>query len=490
MAPQTPQKAKTTRRRTVEVGATSLPSSLGKTARSKTVPSQTEKGQDIAKPSTQFINTDLRALRNSTTPTAAVRLLARINGTVSAAVFDFVQIACTDHTVMAYDSVTHEFSPEGTLLAKSIIARLDTLYDYVEGYGDKQPIEGLKESMLREVVLTGALAAELVLDKSRLPDRIHLVPYESIRFKSDGNGGRYPTQQVGGGEPVDLDLPTFFIGESNREAALAYVYSMLEASVEDAYIYTTFLQDLVRGVRRSGNNRMVVTLNHEKVYATCPANIRSDQKKLKSYMDGILSDFTDLINGLEPEDVLVMYDTGEADLLTANGEKADYTALMNALSGNLATSLKTSPSILGLRINGSQSLSNTESLVFLKVAAALQKPVATVLSRAITLACRLYGVDVYVKFGFKPIHLRPELELEAFRTMEQARVIELLSLGFYTDDEASMILTGRPRPPGAPALSGTMFATGSAKAMAEKASPNQGAQEKAMQPDTPSNAPD
>ncbi len=493
MAAQNPQKKAargagggSSRQRTVPVGATNLPTSV-KAAKAQTKAAQTEKGQQIST-LTSYLNKDLRSLRTSSVPTEAVRIMARLNGTVSSAVFSFVQVALTEHTITAYDSVTHEFSLEGALLAKSILARFDTLYDYTEGFGDKQGVSSMKESMLREVVLTGAVAGELVLDKTRLPDRIHVIAYETLRMISDGAGGRYPQQQSSNGDPVDLDIPTFILAESNKESAYAYVYSMLEASIEDAYIYNGFLQDMVRSIRRSGNNRLVVSIDYAKVLNGAPAPIKADPKKIQQYMNEQLEAITAVIDSLEPEDALVIYDTSTAEVLDAKGEKQDSTQMMNALSGNLATSLKTSPSILGLRINGSQSLSNTESLVFLKVARALQIPVEVVLSRMLTLACRLYGLDVYIKFAFEPIDLRPDLELEAFRVMKQSRVLEQLSYGFISDDEAAMILTGNPRPAGAPPLSGTMFLQGAAnasKTMAEKASPNQGAQEKAMQPDTP-----
>lgn len=485
MAAQTPAKPRTSRSKTVPVGETSLPKGIGGAAKAKTKAGQTEAGTQISQ-LTSYLNKDLRSLRSSSVPTEAVRILARMNGTVSAAVFSFVQVANTDHKILAYDSVTHEFSMEGSLLAQSILARFDTLYDYSEGFGDKQSLGSLKETLLREAVLTGADAAELVLDKQRLPDRLNVIAYETLRMVSDGKGGRYPEQQTSG-DPIKLDIPTFFVAESNREAAYAYVFSMLEAAIEDAYIYNGFLQDMVRAVRRSGGNRLVVTLDTAKVIGTMNAAERNDPKKVKAYLEANLATFTSIINALEPEDALVVYDTGKAELLDSKGDKADYTYLMNALSGNLATSLKTSPSILGLRINGSQSLSNTESLVFLKVAAALHLPVETVLSRALTLACRLYGLDVYVNFKFEPIDLRPELELEAFKTMKQARVIEQWGLGLLSDDQAAMILTGKPRAPGAPALSGTMFHKKSGATstdMASKASPNNGAQEQAMQPDT------
>ena len=158
-------------------------------------------------------------------------------------------------------------------------------------------------------------------------------------------------------------------------------------------------------------------------------------------------------------------------------------------SSLLATSVKTHPSILGLRLGGSQSLSNTESLIFIKGAKALQLPVQLIFSRALTLATRLYGADIYVNFSFKPIDLRPEQELEAFRTMRQQNMIQALSMGWVTDDEASHMLGYGPRAPGAPDLSGTMFYDNKgAFESALKASPNDDPQGRALQPDTPQKA--
>ena len=55
------------------------------------------------------------------------------------------------------------------------------------------------------------------------------------------------------------------------------------------------------------------------------------------------------------------------------------------------------------------------------------------------------------------IDLRPESELAGFRSQQQARILEQLSLGLITDDEASVALTGKPAPAGMAQLSGTMF---------------------------------
>lgn len=123
--------------------------------------------------------------------------------------------------------------------------------------------------------------------------------------------------------------------------------------------------------------------------------------------------------------------------------------------------------------------------MFLKVARGIQRPIEEVMSRILTLAVRLYGVDAYVKFRFEGINLRPEDELEAFKTMKQDRVFNLLSEGFLTDEEAAHELGTGPRAPGAPPLSGTGFNRSSGGIDAEDASPNTDPQGNALQPDTP-----
>ena len=108
------------------------------------------------------------------------------------------------------------------------------------------------------------------------------------------------------------------------------------------------------------------------------------------------------------------------------------------------------------------------------------------MSRALTLGVRLFGQNAYVVFEFEPIDLRPENETEAFKTMKQARILEQLSIGLITDDEAFIHLGIEYAPPGYTPLSGTGFYQGSSsKEQAEKASPNSDPQGKALQSDAP-----
>ena len=109
------------------------------------------------------------------------------------------------------------------------------------------------------------------------------------------------------------------------------------------------------------------------------------------------------------------------------------------------------------------------------------------MSKALTLGCRLMGSLVYVEFKMDSINLRPESELAAFRTMEMDRDLRLLSLGLITDLEFSVRQGLGTLPAGYKPLSGTGFYE-SKSVDASKATPNNGAQEKALTPDTPSKA--
>jgi hypothetical protein len=428
----------------------------------------------------------VRNLRQTNRIVEAIRLACRFDGTLSTAIYDLVQVANSGLQLKAYNSQTHEFDPEGTKVSRSVLSLMDTVYDYTKGFVDRRSVDSLLETALREVVVTGAISGELVLNKARFPDKIQLVPFETLAWRSRGDGSKFPVQRGVGTSDIPLDIPNFWVIESHLGADSPYPRSMMEAGLSTTFYYAEFIEDMRRAVRRTGHSRMVAQINAERVRAAAPKEAQDSEQKMQAYMESVRQELQSVISAMEPEDALVVYDVADVKDLTSRGEKSDYSELMQTLAGMAATSLKSHPSILGLRIEGSQSLSNTESLVFLQVARAAQKAVATFFSRALTLATRLYGVDSYVKCRFAPVNLRPEDELEAFKTMRQTRVLEQLSLGLISDGEAQEELGLPPKPAGSPLLSGTMFMAPN-NTRANEVSPNTDPMGRALQPDTPNN---
>jgi hypothetical protein len=140
-----------------------------------------------------------------------------------------------------------------------------------------------------------------------------------------------------------------------------------------------------------------------------------------------------------------------------------FKGVQELLNAKLATGAKTLPSVLG-HGSGSQNIASSETLLAMKTADGLiRKKLNEIYSRGMTLGVRLFGLDVSIEFRYDDIDLRPQIELEAFKAQRQARIIEQLSFGMITDEEACLDLTGTLPPPGMPKLSGTMFSAGNSR---------------------------
>lgn len=434
-----------------------LPRRLGGAARTATPASAVQQGQPLARDSLNRSNVPLASYRGTRSAPELMRLLAAGDPLVSTALLNLLSMADSGYKVTAFTTFTQEFSPEGLRAAETIISGLDTTWDASKGFSQKRSLASTIETALREVSLTGGVIAELILDKYRLPDRIVIADYSELVWKSDGKGGVYPAQKPKTGEERDLDHPNIFVAESVKSAAERYASPLMSSGVQALWQYTSYLEDSWRTLRKAGEPRLTASLNYEMLVRSAPAEVQSDPAKLAAYLEDARSQIEQLLTGLNPEDSVVSYDLLTIGKLDANNEKRDFAQLLETMSGIAASGLKSSTTLMGLRGGGSQNVASSETLLALKTARRLQLPVEEVLSKALTLAVRLLGIDVYVEFRFKPIELRPTSELASFRSMDQARILELLSLGRLNDAEAQSELGLGSLPDGAEQLSGTGF---------------------------------
>lgn len=414
----------------------------------------------LSNSNSSYFNADVSQLRQAGSDLEAIRQLARVNGDVSATVSAMVRCANTEIKYRVFDA-THQLSPDGYTLLMSILNRLETQFDYSTGFDNRQSVKGVVETLLRSVVLTGAAAAELTLDKARLPYALKTVSVEKVLWvvstKADGvNQGLFPRVKGSKGD-IDLDIPTFLYASLDHDPTSAYSYSPLEPSTGAAIFHAEVIQDLRRVVTRTGHSRLLVTLDYEQLIKSAPLELRGESVKLSAWVEGVRSNIASEIEKLSPESALVTFSSVTAEYLASTvGGGSDYTGLIGIIDSVLATSLKIPMSCLG-KGNGTQNSSSVESLLFIKQCAGLHAPVETVLSRALTLACRLVGFDGYVRANFSDINLRPSLECESFISMAQAKILERLSLGFITDSEAAQELGTGPLSPEFQPLSGTGF---------------------------------
>jgi hypothetical protein len=407
----------------------------------------------------RLANTDITTLRTGQTTFKVISDFVRASPDLSAAVTACVRTGVTS----GYTAVAK--NPDGTVNAEAtgalaqIITRLNVLNDYSIGFDDSQSIRALSETWALEILKTGAMCAELVLDKSRLPSKIQAISESQIKLYPSKDGKRMVPKQYLAGATIDLDIPTFFRVTLDQDVTEAYAASPLESAIQAVLFSAEFMNDIRRVVKKAVHPRVILTIDEEKFRKSIPQDIAYEQDKIVEYRNQVVANVQDMLSGLSPEDAIVVFDSMGIEVMDHGNTNLgkEYEVLQSLGDAKLASGAKVLPTILG-HSNGTASVASAEVLLFLKhVEGTIWAKLNEMFSKVFTLAVRLLGHDVYVEFKYDAIELKPEGELEAFRAMKQSRILDLLSLGFKSDEEASIELTGHLPPATFKPLSGTGF---------------------------------
>lgn len=405
----------------------------------------------------RLATTDITNYRGGSTTSKVLRDFAQASPELSSAIFSYLRVGITAGYTAVARNLDGTANPEATATLQQIINRLDVLPSYLEGFNGVASLVSLSESLAKELLFEGAMSGELVLDKTLLPARIQPLSVSNMDMQPDKDGYLVPVQNVGGQRTV-LDSPAIFYIALDQSLLDAYPSSPLEPAIKAILFSEQFVNDIQRVVQRAIHPRLTVSIDEEKFRKNIPQEIEHDEAKLIEYQNQFIGAIQDMVNSLEPHDAMVFFDTIGIDLAN-NGNvslASEYEFISNLAKGKLASGAKTMPAVLGM--GESQNVASTESMLFVKAASgAIQKKLNEFYSRVFTLAVRLMGHDCIVQFTYDPIDLRPESEIEQFKATKQSRILELLSLGLMTDEEASLILTGKLPPSGMKPLSGTMF---------------------------------
>lgn len=416
----------------------------------------------IAKPDRRLSNSSLLDYRQGVTTYATIRDLAAGSPDLAATLSAYLRVGIPENYTVVSRDLDGQVNVKATALAQEILRNITFLGDSTLGYNPTTDLESLSESLAKELLLYGSMGLELALDKQRMPLYLNPVSVTKIKYIEE-DGGVYPVQDVGG-TITELDIPTFFIVSLDQDLLTPYSSSYFESSIQSVLADAQFLEDLRKSMQRVIQPRLTATIIEDKVKKSVPPDILNDPEKLSSYYTELITSIQTLLTGLNPEDALVSFDSIEYSMMGSDGGSQSIAdtlkSVQELIESKLSAGAKTMPAILGR--DGSSSTATTSSMLFLKNADIVRRKLNTIYSRALTQAVRLMGEDCYVEFRYADLDLRPQAELQAYRSMEQSRILELLSFGLISDEDAAIQLTGNLPPAGYKPLSGTMFKAGSA----------------------------
>lgn len=404
--------------------------------------------------------TDLFNTRTSNDSRTLLNDLFNHDPDVSAAVNAYLSIAeSSDLVIYAYNEAG-EVDPEGIQMADKLLDHLTTTSDYTVGYSAKPSRQTLINHHRYMMLLRGSTAAELVLDKAYVPSEIRLVDMKDIQWRQPKPGVLEPFQKpTGSNTEIDLNIPTFFVEEYHQNPVEPYSYSTFVSAINTIAARTEVINELYRIMKIVGYPRLDVEVLEDILTANAPVAFRTDPEKIREHVNREIAKIQTVMSNLDASQTLVHSSSVKTKIINDKnpGAGMQIERVIEVLDGQNQAALKVMPAVIGK--NNNATTASVEARLFAMSADALNRSIASLLSKLLTFGLRLAGYPGRVEAKFLPIELRPVLELEPQLTMRGARLRQELSLGLITDIEYHMQVFGRPPPEGSPELSGTNFLT-------------------------------
>lgn len=421
------------------------------------------RGSTVSDFSSNVTNLELSPFaRNEASLNETIKKLVLASPDLFSAVIRKVSTAVsTKYTVIAYDEYGL-VDIEATKLMQAFTRRLDyAAQDYTK-FRKPSDFRSLTTSLLYDSLRYGSMCFEVVLGKAKIPSHFKHVSSRALKW-ADDTPYTYPVFKNPDGD-VALNYPTIIYSATMQDGESPYAESPLQAAIQACLWDFEFVDALRKAAVKNLLGRLIVTINSDNFRKTLPLDVQADAKKMKEYMDSTINDIEGKLNGLNPEDVLVVFDNLSVATIQDKNRSEDRSidVLQSLINGRITAGSGILPSVIGRGENSNAA--STESLLFVNSAVKMQHEVNIMFSRALTLTARIFGKRVTVEFKYAEANLRPELELASFRAVEQSTVLEQLSLGLISDVEASIKLTGTLPPAGFKPLSGTMFKNSSPNA--------------------------
>jgi hypothetical protein len=410
--------------------------------------------------------TDVFTSRSSDDSRKLIQDLITQDPDVSAAVNAFLTVANTEPLIVVR---TADGLPdrEGQKTINQFLLALTTRFDYSKGFQLPQSIRSISENFRYMVLMRGGIGAELILEKTFMPTEIRHVDLATINWY-EKEVGKFIPEQTPENDSVKvlLDIPTFFVSYFRRDPTKIYTNSPFVSAINTVAARQQVINDLYRIMQLTGYPRLEITVVEEILTKNAPSTVRADAVKLKQYISTQMATIRSSVANIRPDQAFVHTDSVKAGIMNDKnpGTTMNIDSIISTLNAQNQAGLRTMATILGRGESGVNTAS-VEARIFSMNAEEINEPVAEIWSQILTMAVRLHGhEDSYVDFRFRPVEMRPHLELEPQKVMKAARLKEDLSLGIITDDEYHLDLYGRLRPDSSPELSGTGFMSGGEEA--------------------------
>lgn len=400
---------------------------------------------------------DLKDLRLDENSLDIIQELMRTDPDVSATTNAYLTVADTNLHCLVYNR-DGELDREGLKVLQNFQYKLFSQTDYTLGFQAKDSLHSALEKIRYMLLMRGSVGVELVYDKAMQPSSLRIVDGATIRFRETKAGEYKPVQETDNEDEINLDIATFFYTSFRQDPTSPYSYSFFTACINTIAARQQIINDLYRIMRYTGFPRIKIEILEEVIRKYAPKDVADDPKKLNDYVRNSLQTVVNSFSNVRADQPIGHTDSMKVEIMNDKGSGAglQVSEIIETLNAQNQSALKVVATLIGRGSSGVNT-SSVESRIFSMSTDSFNKSIADMLSKLFTLGIRIDGFDGFVRCEFEKVEMRPDLELEAQKTMKQARLLEQLSLGIITDDYFNIQMNGELGSDSAPILSGTGF---------------------------------
>ena len=404
----------------------------------------------IGRQSREYHNIDFTQYQSYPSQTL-LRILEDIDPDLSSALWMLLRVGNSGYRI-----VGKKTNGKPSKEAQKVIDELELSFNHVgiyDGFTENRNIYTSTNELLLSAYTRGACCGMLVLDKGFKPEGIQTIDPNTIDFKKFGTQYQ-PYQVMATPEPVSLDYANFFYVPIDPEIGDPYGRCPITSFLSVVFFRIGVLKDLQKVVRNQGWPRIKIKVLEETIINNAPPNIKRDPKGLSVYIKDRMNEIKDMYEKLEPDSSIVFLDSSEPSYLeSAQSATLNIDTLIEVLNSLILNALKATKTAIGKSLGpgASEGYTSAEMTMYVKSMQGLQAVVKTFFDRLFTLALHLTGIQGYAEWIWQPIELRSQKEMAQFEQVHIDNTLRLVSEGFMSDEEASLLLVGHepegePRP--------------------------------------------
>lgn len=313
------------------------------------------------------------------------------------------------------------------------------------------PADVVIAAMFMTCGMRGSILAELVLDDAgRMPLEIATPDPATLRFRREPDPARGRVWVVGqqqGGKFVPLDRPTVCYVPVHPFPGSPHGRSLFSPAVFSSLFLLGMLYDIKRVVQQQGYPRLDIAIDFEKLNELLTDEVRNDVDKYNEVIEKVTEQVTKHYASLEPDDAYVHSTTVEVKQPVGAVDSRSLGAvegLIRSLERMSVRALKSMPLLFGINEAAAETHANRQWEIHVAGIKTIQHLVEFALQRLCGLGLRARGIAAVVDFKFAELRaaeMMRDAQTENLRINNAARKRDE---GWWTQDEASQEITGKP----------------------------------------------